>query len=82
MVLLIFVKASDTSSRTPLHKLKNGNSKNNDDTGLNRDTIARLVIDRSVAAFKILIKCIGTNILSMDVFKEFVHDLMLELLSC
>ena len=38
----------------------------------------RLLIDCSVTAFRILIKYIGTNFLSMEVFKEFALDLMLE----
>ena len=40
--------------------------------------IQRLLIDRSVAAFRILIKYRGTNFLSMEVFKEFALDLTLE----
>ena len=39
---------------------------------------SRLLIDCFVTAFRILIKYIGTNFLSMEVFKEFVLDLMLE----
>ena len=39
---------------------------------------SRLLIDCFVTAFRILIKYIGTNFLSMGVFKEFVLDLMLE----
>ena len=35
-------------------------------------------LDCFVTAFRILIKYIGTNFLSMVVFKEFVLDLMLE----
>ena len=39
---------------------------------------SRLLIDCFVTAFRILIKYIGTNFLSMEVFKEFALDLMLE----
>ena len=39
---------------------------------------SRLLIDCFVTAFRILMKHIGTNFLSMEVFKEFVLDLMLE----
>ena len=39
---------------------------------------SRLLIDWFVTAFRILIKYIGTNFLSMEVFKEFALDLMLE----
>ena len=43
---------------------------------------SRLLIDCFATAFRILIKYIGTNFLSMDcgmeVFKEFALDLMLE----
>ena len=39
---------------------------------------SRLLIDFLVTAFRILIKYIGTNFLRMEVFKEFVLDLMLE----
>ena len=39
---------------------------------------SRLLIDCFFTAFRILIKCIGTNFLSMEVFKEFALDLMLE----
>ena len=38
----------------------------------------RLLIDCFVTAFGILIKYIGINFLSMEVFKEFSLDLMLE----
>ena len=38
----------------------------------------RLLIDCFVTAFRILIKYIGTNFLSMEVFQEFALDLMLE----
>ena len=38
---------------------------------------SRLLIDCFVTAFRILIKYIGTNFLSMEVFKEFALDLML-----
>ena len=37
-----------------------------------------LLIDHSVTAFRILVKYIGTNFLSMEVFHEFFLDLMLE----
>ena len=39
---------------------------------------SRLLIDCFVTAFRILIKYIGTNFLSMEVFKEFALDPMLE----
>ena len=39
---------------------------------------SRLLIDCFITAFRILIKYIGTNFLSMEVFKEFSLDLMLE----
>ena len=39
---------------------------------------SRLLIDYFVTAFRILMKYIGTNFLSMEVFKEFALDLMLE----
>ena len=39
---------------------------------------SRLLIDCFVTAFRILIKYIGTNFLSKEVFKEFALDLMLE----
>ena len=39
---------------------------------------SRLLIDCFVTAFRILIKYIGTNFLSMEVFQEFALDLMLE----
>ena len=39
---------------------------------------SRLLRDCSITPFRILIKYIGTNFLSMEVFKEFVLDLMLE----
>ena len=39
---------------------------------------SRLLIDCFVTAFRILIKYIGTNFLSMEVFKEFALNLMLE----
>ena len=38
---------------------------------------SRSLIDRFAAAFRILIKYIGTNFLSTEVFEEFVLDLML-----
>ena len=40
--------------------------------------LSRLLIDCFITAFRILIKYIGTNFLSMEVFKEFALDLMLE----
>ena len=39
---------------------------------------SRLLIDCFVTAFRILIKHIGTNFLSMKVSKEFALNLMLE----
>ena len=39
---------------------------------------SRLLIDCFVTAFRILIKYIWTNFLSLEVFKEFSLDLMLE----
>ena len=39
---------------------------------------SRFFIDRSFAAFRTLMKYTGTNFLSMEVFKEFILDLMLE----
>ena len=38
----------------------------------------RLLRDSSVTPFRILIKYTGTNFLSMEVFKEFVLDHLLE----
>ena len=39
---------------------------------------SRLLRDCSITPFRILIKYIGTNFFSMEVFKEFVLDLMFE----
>ena len=39
---------------------------------------SRLLIDCFVIAFRIPMKYVGTNFLSMEIFKEFALDLMLE----
>ena len=50
--------------------ISNGNKRN--------AAFSRLLIDCFVTAFRIVIKYIRTNFLSMENFKEFALDLMLE----
>ena len=46
--------------------------------GKRNGAFPRLLIDCFVTAFRILMKFKGTNLLSMEVFKELALDLMLE----
>ena len=46
--------------------------------GKRNAAFSRLLIDCSFTAFRIQIKYKGTNFLSIEVFKEFALDLMLE----
>ena len=60
-------------------KEKNVRQKNVISKGNKRNAaFSRLLIDCFVTAFRILIKYIGTNFLSTEVFKEFALDLMLK----
>ena len=68
----VFERKECLTKRT--EKKKNVISKSNKRNA----AFSSLLIDCFVTAFRILMKYIGTNFLTMKVFKEFALDLMLE----